>query len=157
MANYTNKLSFVHRAIRNAEEEPDLMQKWRLIKVLNQKFGIKARTGPHLAIHKKYGYVKHTLAKHELSDFHLHNPDVTALYHNPPLIFEIDGDIHVLKGRVIRQTNARNEHYEQAIIKGKHAKLIWLTDKECELTEELLTLILIQKFYDQGIKVELLA
>ena len=153
MSNYTNKLSFVHRARRNAEEEPDLMLKWKLIKVLRTKFNIVSRTGPKIAIHRRYGYIKTALKRNEVKDFYLHDPDCTSLNHNLPLIFEIDGDIHTLKAKGIKQTNARNLHYEQAIILGKHPKLIWLTDKECELTDEQLSLILRQKFFDQGIKV----
>lgn len=154
MVNYTNKLRFVHEAYKNAEEEPDLMLKWKLIKVLRQKFGIYSRTGPKIAIHRKYGFVKDALTKDEINDYYLHNPDVTALRNNPPLIFEIDGDIHFLKAKAINATNDRNAHYEKAIVRGKHTKLIWLTDKEVENTDELLSVILLQKFKDQGIKVD---
>jgi len=156
MSNYTNKLSFVHRAQRNAEEEPDLMLKWKLIKVLRSKFDIYSRTGPKIAIHRKYGYVKNTLQKSEISDYYLHDPDVTSLSNNPPLIFEIDGDIHFLKSKVIQRTNERNAHYESAVINGKHPKLIWLLDTDIENPDEVLSLILHQKFKDQGIKVELM-
>lgn len=156
MPNYTNKLSYVHKAQREAVEEPDLMLKFKLIKVLHQKFGIHSRTGPKIAIHRKYGYVKHELKKSEISDYYLHDPDVTSLKHNPPLIFEIDGDVHFLKDRAVIRTNQRNEHYEKAIVNGKHTRLIWLTDKEIENSDEMLSLILLQRFKDHGIKVELL-
>jgi len=157
VANYTNKLSYVHRAQRNAEGEPDIMRKWKLIKVLREKFNIVARTGPKLGIEKKFGYIHFDLARDELRDHYLHNPDVTALNHNPPLIFEIDGDVHFLKDKAIKATNDRNEHYEMAVHRGHKAKLIWVSDKEADLTDEMLALVLYQKFKDQGIKVELKA
>jgi len=152
MGNITNKRSYVARAYREDDTEKDIMLKWKLIKNLKIKFGIYARTGPKIAIHRKYGYIKQNLAKHEIKDFYLHNPDVTALKNNPPLIFEIDGDIHFLKDRVVKRTNSRNEHYEQAIINGKHLKLIWLTDTEVKNSDEMLSLIVSQKLRDQNIK-----
>lgn len=153
MANITNKRSWVARARRNAEEEPDLMLKFKLIKILRTKFGIPSRTGPKIAIHRKYGYVKNQLTKAEMSDFWPHDPDVTALHHNPPLIFEIDGDVHFFNARGVKRTNLRNEHYEMALINGKHPKLIWLTAQEMELTDQQIEVILIQKFDDYGLKV----
>lgn len=152
MANITNKRSFVHRANRNMDGEPDTMLKWKLMKVLRNKFGISSRTGPKIAIHRKYGYVKQQLTKEEVPQFYLHDPDVTSLKHNPPLIFEIDGDVHFLTKRGIKQTNSRNEHYELAVFNGKHPRLIWITRAECELSDERLGLILYEKFRDHGIK-----
>ncbi|MCK5600904.1 hypothetical protein KAR91_03485 [Candidatus Pacearchaeota archaeon] len=153
MNNITNKRSWVARARRNAEEEPDLMLKFKLIGVLRNKFGIHARTGPKIAIHRKYGYVKQTLTKGEMSEFYPHDPDVTALRHNPPIIFEIDGDVHFFNARGIKRTNARNEHYDFAIINGKHPKLIWLTADEMRLSDEAIEVLLLQKFSQHGLKI----
>jgi hypothetical protein len=155
MGNITNKRSFVARAYKNLlpDEEPDLMLKWKLIKVLRQKFNIRSRTGPKIGIHRRYGYVKQNLREDEIKDFHLHNPDVTCFHTSPPVIFEIDGDVHFLKQRAIKRTNERNHHYEQAVINGKHPKLVWLTRIEVENTEEQLALILKQKLEDQGIRI----
>ena len=136
------------------EGEPDLMLKWKLMKVLKAKFNINARTGPKIAIHRKHGFIKHQLRKEEISDFHLHDPDVTSLKHIPPLIFEIDGDVHFFNARGVRRTNERNEHYDKAVIDGRKPKLIWLTDKEVDNSDEMLALILYQKFKDHGIKTD---
>ena len=154
MANLTNKRSFVHRAYRNLlpDSEPDLMLKWKLIKVLRSKFGVVARTGPKIAIHRKYGFVKTRLRKDEISDFHLHNPDVTALKEPTPLIFEIDGDVHFFNHRGVRRTNERNEHYDQALINGKKPRLIWLTNDEMKLPDERVALLIHEKLTQQGVK-----
>lgn len=154
MANLTNKRRYVHEANRNRlpGEEPDLMLKWKLIQVLRSKFGIVARTGPKIAIHRKYGFVKTRLRKDEIKDFYLHDPDVTALKESPPLICEIDGEVHFFNERGRKRTNARNEHYDQARIYGKRPRLIWLTADEMKLPDERIASILQEKFSQQGVK-----
>ncbi len=122
------KTSFIHKARKEMVNDYDTDEKDRVRKILREKFGLHALQDEHLFFDKETGEDK-ILGRESLTKdyifkrYHVHNPDLLVKDHR--IIVEIDGDIHWKNAKVVKRTNARNEHYQTA-----GYKLIWLTRDE---------------------------
>jgi len=122
------KTSFIHKARKEMVNDYDTDEKDRVRKILLEKFGLHALQDENLFFDKETGEDK-ILGRESLTKdyifkaFHVHNPDLLVKAHR--IIVEIDGDIHWKNSKVVKATNARNEHYQAA-----GYKLIWLTRDE---------------------------
>ena len=123
-------LSFIHQAMKNTTTEIDLIDKARIQNILREYFGIPALMDEVIYIKKKTGRIGHPnqsyTSKEEIwHDFIVHLPDLLIKVLPKLSVVEIDGDVHWQNKKAIRNTNARNTHYDNAGI-----TMLWFTRKE---------------------------
>jgi len=125
------KLSFIHQANKNAVNEIDFMDKARIQNILREYFGVPALMDEVIYIEKKTGKIgspdpKIYRSKEEVwHDYFVQLPDLQINVLLKPTVVEIDGDVHWQNKKAIRNTNARNMHYDNAGI-----TMLWFTRKE---------------------------
>jgi len=128
--------SFIHRAMRNAETEVDFDEKATVQRTMSRVFGIPALMDEVLFI-SKFGGNLVALDQSKFSSkediynlYFVHSPDLLVKVFNFPMVIEIDGPVHWENTKAMKNTNARNCHYEQAGI-----KMLWLTKKDAQSAE----------------------
>ncbi len=125
--------SWMHLAQKNQIGEGDINEKYRILILLRDYFGLHAQmnNGNDFAIYinKATGYLESPIGYHSkeaiYKDFHVHFPDLFIKARKTPIIIEIDGPSHWSTARGIKKTNERNEHYTSS-----DAQFIWMTDAE---------------------------
>jgi len=122
------KTQWIHKARKEMVNDYDTDEKDRVRKILYTDFGLHALQDEILFFDRETGMdvflTESTQSKdYVFKKFFVHRPDLLIKDHR--IIVEIDGDIHWQNSKVVKATNARNEHYETAGF-----KLIWLTRDE---------------------------
>ncbi len=75
---FTKKQAFIHLAQRKQEGEKDIVDKFKIIKILREEFGLHGLTDEVLIINEDC----------------CHLPDIFIKTTNPEIVIELDGELH---------------------------------------------------------------
>lgn len=97
---FTKKLAYQHLAQRKQEGEPDLLDKFGVIGILKECFGLYGLTGEVV----------------QIEDDTCRLPDILIKAHVPPIVIELDGEVHGMGDDVSKRNKdiLRDLDYKQA-------------------------------------------
>ena len=95
--NFTKQGAYIHRARQKQEGELDIVDKFRIIKILREQFGLHGLTGEIVMI----------------SEDKCRCPDILIKTKLKPIIIELDGLCHGEPQLPTKKTVKRNDDYEE--------------------------------------------